>query len=309
MPQYSQQSDHPVPCVDAIVQNEEGKILLVHRTVPPCQGMWGIVGGRVEVSDNNTEAAVMREVREETGLEVEVTHLVDIVANPKQKPPADTRFYIVQIVYLARPVGGELRISDEADRFRWVGIKEALKEELTFNHRHLLEIYHKKQTQLISAKRSYYTEYFDKEYTYVIQNDYPRFAANAIILNDQAEVLLARRAQPYYVGHWDFPGGHMYVNETVAECLEREMYEELGVRGKIGKLFGVYSDKGRHIKAASISGIYFATIESQRFLRNVEMDDFRYFPLDQLPDKLAYHNDIPLQDVRSYLAAGGRPYG
>lgn len=302
MPAYTEQSDHPVPCIDAIVMNDEGKILLIRRTVPPYENHWSIVGGRIEVSDINTEAAVQREVFEETGLEVAVTALVDVLADQNQEPPADPRFYIVQIIYAAEVRGGTLRATIEADQFRWVTLDQALAENLAFNHHRLLEIYRDKQARLITAKRRYYDEYFTRPYTYLVQNDYPRFSANAIILNEKKEVLLAHRAQPQYVGYWDFPGGHMYVGETVEQCLRREVCEELGVDCEVGTLFHVYSDRGRHIKTASISGLYFVTIHSQQFLKNVEMDDFRYFSFAALPKNIAYHNDIPLLDIRDRLS-------
>jgi 8-oxo-dGTP pyrophosphatase MutT (NUDIX family) len=55
----------------------------------------------------------------------------------------------------------------------------------------------------------------------------------------RASVLLTRRADN---GRWCLPGGHMEPGETLAECLEREVWEETGLRVEAGRLIGVYSN-------------------------------------------------------------------
>ena len=133
------------------------------------------------------------------------------------------------------------------------------------------------------------------------QNLYPRLAVDSIILNDHNEILLARRSQWPYVGCWDFPGGHIYVNETIAECQKREVMEELGVEAEPGKLFHVYADKGQSPKFMDVAVFYFAKINSTDFVKNIEMDDFAFFPLNKLPEKIVYHHDRALTDLRKYL--------
>ena len=58
-----------VPCVGAVVHDERGRLLLVRRGNAPSRGLWSVPGGRVEPGESE-QAAVVREVAEETGLTV-----------------------------------------------------------------------------------------------------------------------------------------------------------------------------------------------------------------------------------------------
>lgn len=67
-----------IPCVGAIVFDEHGRLLLVKRANPPAQGLWSLPGGRLEAGET-AHQGVVREVREETGLEVRVEREVGSV--------------------------------------------------------------------------------------------------------------------------------------------------------------------------------------------------------------------------------------
>ncbi|MDP1875942.1 MAG: NUDIX domain-containing protein [Actinomycetota bacterium] len=67
-----------IPCVGAVVLDGDGRLLLVRRANPPAQGLWSIPGGRVEEGES-AEAAVVRELREETGLAGSVVREVGTV--------------------------------------------------------------------------------------------------------------------------------------------------------------------------------------------------------------------------------------
>ena len=69
----------------------------------------------------------------------------------------------------------------------------------------------------------------------------------AIIINDEGKVLVCRRPEnpgKLYGGLWEFPGGKIERGETPRECLERELYEELGVKAEVGKVYDVVCDWG-----------------------------------------------------------------
>jgi 8-oxo-dGTP diphosphatase len=58
-----------VPCVGAVIKDEAGRLLMILRGHDPGRGLWSIPGGRIEPGET-AEAAVVREVKEETGLDV-----------------------------------------------------------------------------------------------------------------------------------------------------------------------------------------------------------------------------------------------
>ncbi len=99
--------DHKVAA--GVLVEREGKVLLVRRAQGPRQGFWSFSAGFVEFDEDPAEAAV-RECREETGLEVEITGLLGVIG----PEPAGTASIV--IVYRACVKGGKLRAADDVDR-------------------------------------------------------------------------------------------------------------------------------------------------------------------------------------------------
>lgn len=89
----------PLLAVDAIIFFQEG-VVLIRRENPPYQGCYAFPGGFVEVGES-TEAAVRREAKEETGLEIDLLGLVGVYSDPARDP----RGHVVSICYLARGRG------------------------------------------------------------------------------------------------------------------------------------------------------------------------------------------------------------
>lgn len=107
-----------VPCVGAVVTDPEGRLLLVRRAHPPGAGRWSIPGGRVEPKETEP-AAVAREVREETGLEVTVGRRVGEV----ERGGAGGVVYAITD-YACTVIGGALRAGDDAADVRWIPPEE-----------------------------------------------------------------------------------------------------------------------------------------------------------------------------------------
>ena len=108
--------DHPlVPCVGAVVQDGAGRLLLIRRGQEPSRGLWSLPGGRVEPGES-LEQAVVREVREETGLVVRAGRPVGRVQIPAGAVVYDvTDFACSLLDPAAEPVAG-----DDADGVTWV---------------------------------------------------------------------------------------------------------------------------------------------------------------------------------------------
>jgi 8-oxo-dGTP diphosphatase len=103
-----------IRCVGAIVTDGDGRLLLVKRGHAPEAGRWSLPGGRVNPGESDPQALV-REVREETGLWVEPGRLVGAVERPA---PGGAVFDIYD--YAASASGGVLAAGDDAADVRWV---------------------------------------------------------------------------------------------------------------------------------------------------------------------------------------------
>lgn len=122
-----------IPCVGAVITDSRGRLLLIKRGHEPGAGLWSLPGGRVEPGETDAEA-VVREMREETGLEVAPGPLLGAV----RRPAADGDVLDIRD-YAATVTGGILCPGDDAADARWVSeadlgtlaITEGLVEALT----------------------------------------------------------------------------------------------------------------------------------------------------------------------------------
>lgn len=107
-----------VPSVNAIVENEQGQILLIRRTD---SGNWSLPGGAIELGESVRQAAV-RETKEESGIDCEVTGVAGIYSNPNHLVEYTSDGEIRQeftIVLTARSTGGDPTPSDESSEVEW----------------------------------------------------------------------------------------------------------------------------------------------------------------------------------------------
>lgn len=98
---------------------ERGRVLLVERGKDPLKGYWSLPGGVVELGER-LEEALRREVREETGLEVQPHGVVKIFERIIPDRKGRPEYHYVLIDYLCRVTGGELGPADDVNRAEWV---------------------------------------------------------------------------------------------------------------------------------------------------------------------------------------------
>lgn len=125
--------------VDAIVfgySKQEGvSVLLIQRKYPPFKNSWAIPGGFV-LDEESLEAAVRRELQEETGITVNYLEQLYTFGDPGRDP----RQRIVSIAYFALVKSSQfqqLKASTDAEHAQWFGIKEL--PELAFDHKRILQ--------------------------------------------------------------------------------------------------------------------------------------------------------------------------
>ena len=126
-----------VPAVTAFVVNDAGDVLMERRSD---NGRWGMPGGVQEIGEN-IAGTVVREVREETGITVEVIGLVGIFTDPGHViafADGEVRQEF-SLCFRARPVGGEIKVSSESFEVRWVPRSEVDSLDMSPTTRRRLE--------------------------------------------------------------------------------------------------------------------------------------------------------------------------
>lgn len=111
-------STHVTPCVGAVITDGAGRLLLIRRGHEPGKGLWSIPGGRIEPGESDA-AALVREVREETGLVVAPGRLIGSV----RRPAGPSGVFDIRD-YAASVTGGVLLPGDDADDAVWAGPAE-----------------------------------------------------------------------------------------------------------------------------------------------------------------------------------------
>jgi len=120
----------PRLAVDVVIELLPGSIVLIRRKYPPYG--WAIPGGLVEAGES-TEAAARREIREETGLEIELLDILGVYSAPDRDP----RGHTVSIVYTATAATTRVRAGDDAAEVRCFAESE-LPTPLAFDHGKIL---------------------------------------------------------------------------------------------------------------------------------------------------------------------------
>lgn len=121
----------------------DDKFLFVQRGEDPGKGLWGLPGGFVETGET-VEAALTREILEETGYEIEIGPLVGVWSffNESKKISG------VAIIYETRVIGGTLQIASDSIAAKWVTYEQAQDYSLAFEtHREALRVWHSRLNQ------------------------------------------------------------------------------------------------------------------------------------------------------------------
>ena len=129
----------PLVAADGLIVIDD-KLVLIRRKFYPFEGKLALPGGMVEY-DERVEDAVCREMKEETGLDVEIIKLLGVYSEPGRDP----RGHVVSAAFVLKRVGGELRSGDDAKAIELVDIDEI--PDLAFDHNEIIEDFLKYREQ------------------------------------------------------------------------------------------------------------------------------------------------------------------
>ena len=111
--------------------------------------------------------------------------------------------------------------------------------------------------------------------------------AAGIIVVEEGEVLLVKRAHPPRIGWWCIPAGFMEWHEHPSETAVRELAEETGLEIEIKSIFDVYSGEDDP-RANAILVLYLGRVVGGSMRPDDDASEVKFFPLDKLPDKIAF---------------------
>jgi ADP-ribose pyrophosphatase YjhB (NUDIX family) len=108
----------------------DGRVLLIKRRFEPLAGRWSLPGGTLEVGETLAEG-LAREMKEETGLDVDVGPVVDVFDRITRDSDGRTRFHYVLVDYLCHPLGGEPVAGSDVSEVALVEIDDLGRYDLT----------------------------------------------------------------------------------------------------------------------------------------------------------------------------------
>ena len=125
-------------------------IVLIKRGNEPSKGKWTIPGVLVELGES-VEAAVIREAKEETCLDVEKPELIDVVGNIDFDEDGKIKYHYVIVDYLVHVKGGDINAASDAEELRWVPFDEVECYNLTASFR----LFFRKNRKKLEKANSY----------------------------------------------------------------------------------------------------------------------------------------------------------
>jgi 8-oxo-dGTP diphosphatase len=285
-----------VGCDGVVIQ--DGRLLLQQRED---FRTWGLPGGGLEPGEYLPEA-VQREVREETGLDVEVGELLAV--HWRRWLSRD----ILVFSFGCRPVGGELRTGAETVDVRFFPIDRLPEPMLAFQRErlpHLLNGRGQFECHAQHTTRGAQVTHALRLLGRTIRNHVQRrppwrpqpftIGAFATIWDQDGRVLLLHRRDR---DAWNLPGGRVEPAEPPWDACLREVREETGLAVRVERLTGLYAKP----HSDELIFNFNCVVVGGRMRPTDEADRARFFPLDALPDTLLARQRERIMDASAGLA-------
>ena len=139
--------------------------------------------------------------------------------------------------------------------------------------------------------------------------EYPRPAVTADVavlrLEELPEILLIKRKDPPFEGHWALPGGFLEMEETLEEAARRELMEETGIRAAELIRFDTYDKPGRDPRGRTITQVFVMIWKAEMGIPEAGSDaaGLQWFGLHLLPE-LAFDHKKIVGDVIRMIKEG-----
>jgi len=279
----------------ACIRDKAGRVLWQRRSD---FGWWGLPGGVLELDESLPEC-IVREAREETGLEVEPTRLIGVYTSPDFDVtyPNGDQVQQVTACFECRIVQGHVRADDdETLDLAWFEANHppatapwyaAMISDLASGDRFA------RFDHASPGKRLSREPFFNQVRRRIGQAAFIMPGAGAIIRDEAGQILLQQRGD---TGEWGLPAGAMEIGERLDQTIVREAREETGLQVKPTRLVGIYSDTdfcftypgGDQVKA--VSTLFECRIAGGRLLADgIESLKVEFFSPDVLPPMLPRH--------------------
>lgn len=128
---------HFAVTVDNVIFNisnfNDIKVLLITRKNDPYKGFYALPGGFLDPEDDDTECAAIRELREETNIDIDFLEEVCVLSGKDRDP----RERVISIVYsgiIEDSCNNKIKAGDDAATAQWISIKDISEEDLAFDH-------------------------------------------------------------------------------------------------------------------------------------------------------------------------------
>jgi len=122
----------------------------------------------------------------------------------------------------------------------------------------------------------------------------PSVAVDGVLIKNGKILLIKRKNEPFK-DKWALPGGFVEYGERVEDAVLREFQEEVGIKAKIKKLLGVYSEPDRDPRGHVISIVFLLEAEGEPKAGD-DAADAKFFSLDNLPP-LAFDHEKIIKDA------------
>lgn len=137
-------------------------------------------------------------------------------------------------------------------------------------------------------------EAYDSELARLRRMDGPWLTVDAVIRKGES-LLLVKRGRPPFEGDFALPGGFVESGETVEEAVTREVREETGLRTRVGRLLGLYSDPKRDPRGHTVSAVFELDVLGGKVRGGTDAADAAFFEIGNLPP-LAFDHDRVVAD-------------